>query len=205
MTIQAHDAHTAGSTEPPAGPRPRRPRSLRVAAVVASVVGVVVLASVALHNNSARVGPTLAGPTQSPGAGASASGPLSVRTISGSTFNLPAGKPAVLFFMTGECASCIEGARTLDGIERQYGDGLAVLAVDMDPGATTAAVRAFAQAAGNPRFDFARDPDGRMVSAFAVRALDTVVVTDANGVEVYRGPSTDQASLRSAVAKAATL
>ncbi|MFN2507110.1 MAG: hypothetical protein ABR540_23345 [Acidimicrobiales bacterium] len=37
--------------------------------------------------------------------------------------------------MTGECASCVEGARTLDGIDRQYGDALAVLAVDMDPGA----------------------------------------------------------------------
>ena len=41
-----------------------------------------------------------------------------------------------------------------------------------------------------------------MVSAFAVRALDTVVVTDAGGVEVYRGPSAYQDALRSAVAKA---
>jgi thiol-disulfide isomerase/thioredoxin len=108
----------------------------------------------------------------------------------------------VLFFMTGECGSCIEGARTLDAIERQYGDRLAVLAVDMDPGATTAGVRAFAEAAGRPRYEFARDPDGRMVGAFAVRALDTVVITDADGAVVYRGVSPDRTSLQAVLSKA---
>lgn len=156
-----------------------------------------VLATVALQDNSGKAGQAAPARNAQTASGAgSASAALSVKTISGTTFSLPAGKPTMLFFMTGEFASCI------DAIERQYGDRLAVLAVDMDPGATTAAVRAFAEAAGSPRYSFARDPDGRMVGAFAVRALDTVVITDASGTVVYQAVSPDQASLRTALGKA---
>lgn len=189
MTTPADEAITVGSPKPsPPGRHPNRSRSLRAVALIGGLATMLVLATVALRNNSGKAGPSPA--------------VLSVKTISGSAFSVPAGKPTVLFFMTGECASCIEGARALDTIERQYGDRLAVLAVDMDPGATTAAVQAFAEAAGSPRYSFARDPDGRMVGAFAVRALDTVVITDAGGAVVYRGVSPDQASLRAALGKA---
>lgn len=204
MTTPVDEAITAGSAKPSRpGRRPSRARVLRAVALIAGLATMLVLATVALHNNSGKAGqaaPARNAHTASGGGPAPAA--LSVKTVSGSTFSLPAGKPTVLFFMTGECASCIEGARALDTIERQYGDRLAVLAVDRDPGATTAAVRAFAQAAGNPRYSFARDPDGRMVGAFAVRALDTVVITDAGGAVVYRAVSPDQASLRTALGKA---
>lgn len=204
MTTPVDDAITAGSAKPsPAGRRPSRSRVFRAVAVIAGLTTVVVLATVALRNNSGQVGQAAPARNAQNASGAGvASAALSVKTVSGSTFSVPAGKPTVLFFMTGECASCVEGARTLDAIERQYGDRLAVLAVDMDPGASTAAVRAFAESAGSPRYSFARDPDGRMVGALAVRALDTVVITDANGAVVYRGVSPDQASLRAALGKA---
>ena len=93
MTTQAHDAPAACPTP---RRRPRAPRPLRVVAVTATVVGVVVLASLTLRNNAADVGPTSAESAQSPGSGASASGPLSVRTISGSTFfGRPGRRPSV--------------------------------------------------------------------------------------------------------------
>lgn len=202
MTTPLDEAVTVGSAKPsPRGRHRNRSRVFRAAALIAGLATVLVLATAAVHNSSGKASqaaPARDAQTASGGGPAS----LSVKTISGSTFSLPAGKPTVLFFMTGECTSCIEGARALDTIERQYGDRLAVLAVDMDPGATTAAVRAFAEAAGSPHYSFARDPDGRMVGAFGVRALDTVVIIDADGAVVYRGVSPDQASLRAALGKA---
>src|SRR5207253_560983 len=105
-------------------PSPHR----RIAVVAAVVVAVVSLGGLALrarHSIAVSAGSSvgLGGPG---GAEVGQAVPaLSVKTISGSTFSLPAGKPAVVFFMTGECGSCIAGAKALDAVERQYGDRVA--------------------------------------------------------------------------------
>ncbi len=123
-------------------------------------------------------------------------------TTTGSSFALPAGKPAVVFFMAGWCASCYPEAQALARIQEQYGDKLAILAVSPDPSDSLPAIREFAERAG-ARYGFAHDATGTLAQALGVRALDTTVVVDAAGRVVYRdGYPTDERTLRSALSKA---
>lgn len=126
-----------------------------------------------------------------------------VTTVGGTSFTLPAQKPAVLFFMAGWCSTCIPEAEALDRIERSVGDRVAILAVDADPADSLASLEQFIALVGSPRYGFAQDRDGRLVAAFDVHALDTTVVVDAAGRVVYRDAvPTDEPVLRRALAKA---
>lgn len=126
-----------------------------------------------------------------------------VTTVGGTSFTLPAQKPAVLFFMAGWCATCLPEAEALDRIERSVGDRVAILAVDADPADSRANLEQFIASAGSPRYGFAHDRDGRLVAAFDAQALDTTVVVDAAGRVVYRDAvPTDEPVLRRALAKA---
>jgi thiol-disulfide isomerase/thioredoxin len=124
-------------------------------------------------------------------------------TLAGGTFRLPAGRPAVVYFMAAWCSSCRAEAQALGRLQRQLGDRAAILAVDVDPSDLEAQTRAFFHAVGDPGYAVARDQDGRLAGAFAVRALDTTVVVDPAGRVVYRDAvSTDLATLKAALAKA---
>lgn len=125
-----------------------------------------------------------------------------VRTTAGSSFELPAGKPAVLFFMAGWCATCIPEAKALESIKQDLGDGVAILAVSSDPTDSLTAISAFAEEAG-ASYGFIHDSDGTLGQALGVRALDTTVVIDADGQIVWRDsvPSSETA-IRDALAQA---
>jgi thiol-disulfide isomerase/thioredoxin len=128
---------------------------------------------------------------------------VTVPTFAGGAFRLPAGRPAVVWFMAAWCATCQAEAQALGQLQRQAGDRAAILAVDVDPVDQPSQTRAFFHAAGDPTYAVARDQDGRLAQAFAVRALDTTVVLDARGRVVYRDDvPTGLATLRSALAKA---
>jgi peroxiredoxin len=117
-------------------------------------------------------------------------------------FQLSPGKPAVVFFMAPTCFSCLAEAQTLGRVHDEYGDRLAVLGVDIDPQATAAQVRQFAQAAG-ASYGFTVDRDAALVKAFDARALDTTVITDAEGRIVFRDAvPTDERTLREALKRA---
>lgn len=106
---------------------------------------------------------------------------LAVETISGSTFSLPAGKPAIAFFMTVACGSCVEESVALGRIERSFGDRVAILAVDMNPSEPVEYLKDFARSVGDPGYVFAIDARGDLMKAFEARALDTTVVVDESG------------------------
>lgn len=44
-----------------------------------------------------------------------------IDVISGSTFQVPAGKPVVLYFMAGWCLSCVPESQALDRVQRRHG------------------------------------------------------------------------------------
>lgn len=44
-----------------------------------------------------------------------------IDVISGSTFQVPAGKPVVLYFMAGWCLSCVPESQALDRVQRGHG------------------------------------------------------------------------------------
>lgn len=124
-------------------------------------------------------------------------------TLGGGVFRLPAGQPAVVYFMAAWCESCQPEAQALGQLQRQLGDRVAILVVDVDPVDLPSQTRAFFHTAGDPGYAIARDQNGRLAGAFAVRALDTTVVIDASGRVVYRDEvPTKLATLTRALGKA---
>jgi thiol-disulfide isomerase/thioredoxin len=127
---------------------------------------------------------------------------IAVPTLAGATFRLPAGRPAVVYFMAAWCQTCQAEAAALAQIQQRDGERVAILAVDVDPGDRPAAIRAFFHAVG-AGYQVARDPDGWLAAAFAVQALDTTVVVNPAGRVVWRdavptGTAALQAALRTA-------
>lgn len=110
---------------------------------------------------------------------------FSTPTTSGTDFSLPAGKPAVLFFMAGWCATCYPEAMALARINSEYGDQVAILAVSVDPSDSIDALRRFASQTG-AQYGFVHDKDGSLTRALGVQALDTTVVVDGSGTIVFR-------------------
>jgi thiol-disulfide isomerase/thioredoxin len=132
---------------------------------------------------------------------------VTVPTLAGGAFRLPAGRPAVVYFMAAWCESCQAEAQALGQLHQRVGDRVAVLAVDADPGDLPAQTQAFFRIigidVGGPGYQVARDHDGLLVRAFAAQALDTTVVVDPSGRVVYRDAvPTDLATLQAALAKA---
>lgn len=196
----------------------RRPgRAGWAAAAVVAVLLVAVLATAGQDDASPAATQRSASiqeePLQSPGAAnesaAAATAPgevgagFSVVTTGGASFAVPAGRPTVLFFMTTEgCASCAEEAGALEAVARRWGDRAAILAVEMVPGTPVEYVDAFAEFMGGLRYPFAVD-DGQLVRRFGARALDTTVVLDGQGREVFRDSvPTDEATLDDALNQA---
>jgi thiol-disulfide isomerase/thioredoxin len=124
-------------------------------------------------------------------------------TLAGGTFRLPAGRPAVVYFMAAWCSDCQPEAQALGQLQRQLGDRVAILAVDADPSDLESRTRAFFHTAGDPGYAIARDQNGRLAGAFAVRVLDTTMVVNPAGRVVYRGElATNLPTLKTALAKA---
>jgi thiol-disulfide isomerase/thioredoxin len=104
------------------------------------------------------------------------------------------GKPTVLLAMAGWCASCIQPARDLTVISNEFGASVRVLAFSVDPGESERTLARFREAAGTPSYDWGFDTTGSVARAFDLRYLDTIVVLDAEGREVFKGvrPSNDK-------------
>ncbi|MGH9286625.1 MAG: TlpA family protein disulfide reductase, partial [Acidimicrobiales bacterium] len=127
----------------------------------------------------------------------------SVTTLAGSTFTVPAGKPAAVWFTADGCRSCIPKAKALDKIKGDAGDRIAILGVDINPTDTESDFRGWIKEVGDPRFDFAMDKNGALVLAWGVRETSTVVIVDAAGKVVYHSTGVaDEATFRAAFATA---
>jgi thiol-disulfide isomerase/thioredoxin len=123
-------------------------------------------------------------------------------TTTGGRFQFSPGKPAVVFFMAPTCYSCLAEVQAVARVHAEYGGRLEVLGVDIDPQATAAQIQQFAQAA-RAKYGFTVDRDATLVKAFDARALDTTVITDAQGRIVFRDAvPTDEKTLREALKKA---
>lgn len=115
---------------------------------------------------------------------------FTVPTLDGGAFTLShalaQGKPVVVFFMAYWCAACLPEAQALGRLRQAYGDHLEIVAIDVDPTSTPEALKAFAEAAGDPPIRWAFDPDNRVVLAYRVTRLDTTLVIAPGGQVVYR-------------------
>jgi len=128
---------------------------------------------------------------------------FSATTVAGTRIAVPEAKTTVLFFMAAWCAPTLE-ASALNRIERDLGDKITVLGVDVDPAEPVKDLQAFAGQIG-ARYSHVHDTTGALTAAFGVKAMDSTVVIDPAGRIVYRDTvPTDEATLRGALAKAAT-
>jgi peroxiredoxin len=158
-------------------------------------LGIVVLVAVswftlsdqtAVPTPAAGSGVTLA--SAAPASGNAPTAPdFTVPTLEGGTFTLSAqrGKPVILFIMAYWCGTCIPEAQALGKLHQQYGERLAILALDVDPSSTPEGLRKFRQYAGAPNYVWAFDRDNQVVQAYRIRALDTTFIINQTGEIVY--------------------
>jgi peroxiredoxin len=112
---------------------------------------------------------------------------FTVPTLDGGTFSLvdQRGKPTIIFFMAYWCGTCIPEARALAQLNREYGEQVSIVAIDVDPTSTPDALAGFKQATDSGDFTWAFDTGQQVTNAYQVRALDTTLVLDSAGHVVY--------------------
>ena len=113
---------------------------------------------------------------------------FSVPTLDGGTFRLAdqRGKPTVIFFMAYWCPTCVPEAQALAKLHQEYGDKVAILALDIDPSSSPQQLKRFKEWAGNPDYTFGFDKDNVVLQKYKVRSLDATVIIDAEGKIVYQ-------------------
>lgn len=121
---------------------------------------------------------------------------VQVHDIQGQTVAL-AGKPTVLYFMASWCSSCTYGQSQLRQVHQQFGNRVNLVTVDVDPVQDTpAALAAFNRQWGG-NWPQVLDTGQRLVAAYGIRSLDTMVILNGKGTIVYDGgtqpaPALDQ-------------
>lgn len=110
-----------------------------------------------------------------------------VDTLSGGTFQVPSGRPAVLSFVN-LCPSCIPATRQIGALQQRF-EGLDVLAIASDPSADQVTLEEFMRQAGSPAFELALDPDSTLTQRFDAFSMGAnVTIVDGSGRITYRGP-----------------
>ena len=106
--------------------------------------------------------------------------------------------------MAAWCVSCIQGARELAQLHRDYGTrGLRVLAIDADQNESADDLARFCGFAGDPEYDWALDSGRRITQALAIRSLDATILVSPKGDVLFRSESLPNPStLRRAVQRA---
>ena len=160
---------------------------IRVAGVAAATVAVIVVLAVFALQRSAATPVAEATPENQVNASKPAAAvgdvvtPVEAMSTDGRAVAVPADQPTVLFFMATWCGTCVEEARALAAVENDYAGRVQFLAVNVTPGDTPEAVEEFRRAAGNPAHPYVTDDRGTFVERYAISALDTTVVIDADG------------------------
>lgn len=114
---------------------------------------------------------------------------VTLPTLGGGEINLleDRGQVTILFAMSYWCTTCIPEAQVLARLFDNYEEqGLRVVVIDLDPEVKPELLQTFIDAVGENRLIWAFDPEAAFMWAYNVRALDTTIVVNAEGYEVYR-------------------
>lgn len=134
--------------------------------------------------------PTVAAPTNTThqeGTQPTATTSETFTTLDGKTFALGGGHPAAVLFITRSCGSCIVTVNAWrQAVEHGPAKSLRVLVVDIDPTGTPANLQEFRATLASDPFQWAQDSSGNLARHFNITSLDTTVLFDGNGREVYR-------------------
>lgn len=101
------------------------------------------------------------------------------------------GKPTALYFVAAWCFTCIPETKAWERIHREMGDQVTILIFDVDQSEDEADLLRFKEKAGGGDHLWAMDVNNDIARAYNVRSLDTTVIIDQAGKEVYRdaGPT----------------
>ncbi len=193
------DAHTAQ------GPRRRVPwgwvalGSLLAVGAIVAAVAVLTSGGEDGDGSNVSIAEVRVGPGRTPGG----TPDFAVRTVSwagGKEFVLSQNlrRPTALYFVAGWCIACIPETQAWDRIKKEVGDRIAVLIISPDPNETEERLLKFKELAkAGDELLWAMDREGRIARALGVVTLDTTIVLDAQGREVYRdGVPTPYSRLR---------
>lgn len=114
---------------------------------------------------------------------------VTLSTLDGQRINLreDRGSVTVLFAMSYWCTTCVPEAQALTQLYSDYEDqGLKVVVIDLDPDGTPELLQTFIDQVGDNRLIWAFDTEGDFFHQYNVRALDTTIIVNADGYEVYR-------------------
>lgn len=96
------------------------------------------------------------------------------------------GKPTVLYFMASWCVTCVPETQALARIHKEMGDEVTIIALDIDPNDTEDGLQTFKDVAEGADHLWAMDEGGVISQAFDVLTLDTTIIFDSDGRQVYR-------------------
>src|SRR5262249_38956727 len=170
--------------------------------LILGLVGIIVIGA-ALFILANRPGTSVA-----PGNAAGAAASLTLPTSDGQTIALPGdpGQITVLYTMGYWCATCVPGAKALAHLQGDYAKrGVRFIAVDMTPEVKASDLPPFLQAVGDNHLTWALDSSGRFGNLYQITSLDTAIILDAQGREVYRNHlGASDSDLRAALDKLLT-
>lgn len=106
--------------------------------------------------------------------------------LNGTGFTIPTGKPTILYFMSASCSSCWQGSAQLSQLWPGIRTGADLISLDVAPQVDTAqSVDKMVSTTGALWPQAFATP--AILSRYAVRDLDTVVVLTPGGKVVYNG------------------
>ncbi len=98
----------------------------------------------------------------------------------------PESQATIIFSMAYWCGTCIPEAKALAQLKAEYGDELQVVVVDIDPSSTQETLQDFINIVGDNGLIWAFDQGGSFSRSYNIRALDTTIILDRDGKEIYR-------------------
>lgn len=113
---------------------------------------------------------------------------VTLPTLDGGQVNLlrDRGEVTILFAMSYWCTTCVPEAQALARLYEEYEyAGLKVVIIDLDD-VSSEHLQTFIDVVGENRLTWAFDPEVQFMRRFNVQALDTTIIVDAEGREVYR-------------------
>jgi peroxiredoxin len=128
---------------------------------------------------------------------------VNLATLDGQPINLlrDRGEVTILFAMSYWCTTCVPEAQALARLYDEYEEkGLKVIVIDLDPDTNPERLQTFIDLVGDNRLTWVFDPNAEFMYLYNVRALDTTIIVNSDGYEVYRDiQSTPYEKLRQAL------
>jgi len=153
---------------------------------------IVGLAITAVMMTSGSAAPTVASQARLPSivdaANAAGSPSLRLTSLDGSTVTVPdtSRRATIVLATTPGCGSCLPEIEALVRIGQEHGDTVRIVIADINPASTSELLQSLSDYIGPNNLTWAFDRSGDLFQTYSVRSLETTIIFDSSGREVYR-------------------